>query len=89
MTINPASADGLAACSDAQLRLRSDGPASCPEASKIGTVTATTPVLAEPIEGSVYLRPQASDNPASGDMFRLAFDLENEERGCRSVLPGR
>ncbi len=88
MTINPGSAEGLQVCTDEQLRLKSDGPASCLEGSKLGTVTATTPVLEEPIEGSVYLRPQASDDPASGDMFRLAFDLENEERGLSVRLAG-
>ncbi len=63
LTINPASADGLEACSDEQLHLLTDDPVTCPAGAKIGTVTATTPLLGEPVQGSVYLRPQASDDP--------------------------
>jgi hypothetical protein len=88
MAVNPASAGGLQACSDAQLGLGGDDPVTCPDASQIGTVTATTPVLTEPLTGTVFLRTQASDDPESGDMFRLALVIDNEERGVRIKLPG-
>lgn len=88
MTVNPASADGLAACSDADLGLGTEDALTCPSASKIGSVTATTPLLAETLAGGVYLRPQASSDPASGDLFRIALVLENEERGISVRLPG-
>jgi hypothetical protein len=88
MTINPASADGLESCSDSELNLGSTKPVACPAASKIGTVEAETPVISEPLEGSVYLRSQASGEPESGDMFRLALVLENAERGLSIRLPG-
>ncbi len=39
MTINPASADGLQACTDAQVAFGSLQAAACPPASKIGTAT--------------------------------------------------
>jgi hypothetical protein len=89
MTINPASAGGLQACTDAQLGLKSDAPVQCPDGAKIGTVRADTPVLKEPLTGSVYLRTQNSDDPASGEMFRLAIVLENQERGLLVKLPGQ
>jgi hypothetical protein len=88
MTINPASADGLAACSDAQLGIGSAEPITCPEAARIGTVTATSPILAEALSGGVFLRSQASDDPASGEMFRLALVLKNDERGVLVKLAG-
>jgi hypothetical protein len=75
MSINPAAADGLASCSDAQLAIGTDDPVRCPEASKIGTVSAITPTLDDPVEGSVYVGRQASDDPQSGRMFRLFIDL--------------
>ncbi len=69
--ISPSSADGLAACSDAQLGLHSKAVEQCPDASKIGTVTIDTPLLKDPLLGSVYVGTQESDDPQSGKMFRL------------------
>ena len=37
----------------------------------------------------VYVRSQASEDPESGDMFRMALVLENKERGLLVKLPGR
>jgi hypothetical protein len=89
VSINPGSADGLSACSDVQLGLGGDEPATCPAASKVGTVTVRTPVLDEVLTGGVYVRSQASDDPQSGEMFRVALDVVNEERGVRVKLGGR
>ena len=60
MTINPAAATGLQACSE---------PASCPDASTIGTVTIATPVLPAPLTGSVHLA-----QPLPNDPYRLFVD---------------
>jgi hypothetical protein len=88
MTINPSSADGLDACTDAQIAFKTDLPVSCPAASKIGSVTAQTPVLTEPVTGSLYVRSQNSDDPQSGEMFRVALVLANKKRGLLVKLPG-
>lgn len=88
MTISPASAAGLETCSDAQLDLGESTPATCPNASKLGAATLTSPVLEEPLTGAIYLRPQASGDPESGDMYRLAIELANPERGIDIKLPG-
>jgi hypothetical protein len=53
--VNPSSANGLGACSPAQIGLGSTGEPSCPDSSKIGKLEIITPVLEEPLEGSVYL----------------------------------
>lgn len=89
MTINPASAGGLQACSDSQLGLGTKAELACPDGSRIGTVSAVSPLVEELLEGGVYLRPQASDDPGSGEMFRLAIVLANAERGIDLRLPGQ
>jgi hypothetical protein len=65
MVISPGLASGLQGCSDAQL---GDGnsPAGCPNGSKIGTVAFETPLLADPVEGEIFL-----GTPVPGNMFRL------------------
>jgi hypothetical protein len=88
MTINPSGANGLAACTDEQVGFNSSAPVQCPEASKIASVVATTPVLEETLTGAVYVGSQLSDNPESGDMFRIILALENAERGVFVKLLG-
>ena len=88
MTINPSSADGLQACSDSDLRLRQEGAASCPDASKLGTVSLVSPLLDHSVDGSIFLRPQNSDDPASGELFRIAVELRSDDDGVAIRLPG-
>jgi len=55
MAVNPSQADGLAGCSEEQIGYLAEAegvhfsaqPASCPDASKLGTLEVTTPLLAE------------------------------------------
>jgi hypothetical protein len=89
MTINPSGAGGLAACDDGELLLKSKDPMTCPDASKVGEVTAISPLLDQPVEGGVYIRSQNSRDPESGEMFRLALVLQNKKRGIDIRLPGQ
>jgi hypothetical protein len=89
MTISPSAASGLDACTDEQIGIGTDSPVACPEASKVGTVTATTPLLDEPLTGAVYVGSQESDDPSSGRMFRIFIALENERRGILVKLGGQ
>lgn len=93
MSINPAAADGLQACSDDQLRLGTDlglqdGEPTCPEGSKVGSVRVVSPALEDPVEGGVFIRSQNSMDPGSGEMFRLALVVKDVERGVNVKLPG-
>jgi hypothetical protein len=85
-SISPAAAAGLEACTDQQVGLGLDGPDGCPRASKIGTVTVDTPLLAKPLTGSVFTASQESDDPQSGKMFRLFIVAEGP--GVRLKLEG-
>jgi hypothetical protein len=70
MSLNPASAAGLGACTETQIGLASEGPPirfnaaqpSCPNSSKVGTAEIETPLLPKPIQGSLYLA-APNDNP--------------------------
>ncbi len=61
IAVNPGQAKGLATCPLAQAEIGSEtgdeGPPSCPAASKVGEDEVVTPLLAEPLKGSVYLLP--------------------------------
>ena len=64
-TVNPSAGSGLAGCTPAQYEAEtaSSAPgAGCPPESKLGKVDIETPVLAEKIEGDVFLA-QPLDNP--------------------------
>jgi hypothetical protein len=89
LTINPGSADGLQACTDAQLRLEEEAPETCPDAAKIGTAVVDTPLLDEDVKGSLFIRSQNSSDPESGEMFRVALVLRNDERGVLVKLAGQ
>jgi len=88
LTINPSSADGLQACTDAQLGLGKEGAAGCPDASKLGSVTLRTPLLDHEVGGSIFLRTQNSDDPKSGELFRMSVEIRSDDDGVDIKLPG-
>jgi hypothetical protein len=55
VSISPGGVSGLTACSEAQLGLGSNAPASCPLASKVGTMEFSSAALREPLAGTVFL----------------------------------
>jgi hypothetical protein len=85
MAVSPSAADGLAACAPAQIALSSAAPSNCPNASKLGTVTIDTPLLASPLQGSIYLAAQ-NDNPFGS---LLALYLVAQGNGVTIKIPGR
>jgi hypothetical protein len=78
-TVNPSSANGLGACSPAQVDLSGPEPAGCPESSKVGTVEAVTPVLDHPVKGAVYLAEQGN-NPF-GSLIALYLTISDPQTG--------
>ena len=83
MTLNPSAANGLAACTDAQLAANTGvvGGDECPEASKVGTVDVKSPLLPDSVVGSAFV-----GQPLTGDRYRLFVTLEG--RGVSIRLKG-
>ena len=82
VTVNPSAANGIGVCTPAQYKTASTESSpgqGCPESSKLGTVVAKTPLLEEPIEGSVYLA-APHDNPF-GSLVALYILARAPERG--------
>jgi uncharacterized repeat protein (TIGR01451 family) len=86
MSVSPSAADGLEACSPAQIGLEGNSSPSCPDASKIGTVELDTALLAGPIGGSVYLATQ-NQNPF-GSLMALYIVVDDPITGVLIKLPG-
>ena len=106
VVLNPSSADGLGACSPAQTGFEgfdqatgaprfSDAEVSCPNESKIATVTIRTPLLPDPLTGFVYLAsPQNFAFPANplenpfGSLVAMYLVARDPVSGTLVKLPG-
>jgi hypothetical protein len=93
VAINPSAADGLGGCSDTQFGLHSSEADRCPDASNLGTMKITTPLLTKPLEGSIYLATPHEQGPAAaaaGQMFRIFLEAHGSGTAVKlvgSVVP--
>ncbi|HWO15427.1 MAG TPA: hypothetical protein VNM89_01790, partial [Solirubrobacterales bacterium] len=90
LTVNPASANGLGACSEAQLSAESWDSApgeGCPNASKVATVDVETPLLNERLAGSIFLA-TPYENPL-GTLLAGYLVIKQPERGIAIKLAGK
>ncbi|HEU5063764.1 MAG TPA: hypothetical protein VFT79_11520 [Solirubrobacterales bacterium] len=85
LSLNPAAGDGLGSCSAGEVGLGSTAAPRCPDSSRIGSVTVRTPLIAEPLRGSVYLA--APDQNPFGSL--LAAYVVAEGNGTRIKIPSR
>jgi hypothetical protein len=86
LTVNPSSANGLGACSPAQVGMLTpvgtlpahfdEAPATCPDAAKLGEVEVNTSLLREPLLGSIYLA--TPDQNPSGSLLAGYIVLEGQ-----------
>lgn len=80
VTVNPSAANGIVGCPQHLYEIADGEPGQgCPEASKVGTLVAKTPLLEEPIEGSIYLA-QPHENEF-GSLLGLYIVARAKERG--------
>jgi len=111
LQLNPAAADGLQACTEAQIGFKGENPQTgvdeftpelpqplqpgvnfCPDSSKIANFTVKTPLLANPLKGSVYLAsPQNFRNAPPENPFKsllaLYFVAKDPVSGVLIKLP--
>jgi hypothetical protein len=103
ITLDPSAANGLAACSVAQIGWGGGSPVDfspdqpeCPEASKLGTLEVTSPLIAGVLSGSIYLARQNEnpfgsvlagyvviDDPVTGVILKVAGELKTDPRTGR------
>jgi hypothetical protein len=98
VSTNPSSADGLEACSEAEVGFSSIAPDGtdlftptlpdpfCPTAAKIGTVEFKVPVIEHPLKGAIYLATQNA-NPF-GSLVALYVVAEDPASGVLLKLAG-
>jgi hypothetical protein len=93
LTLNPSAANGLKACTAAQIGIGTRGKVECPEASKVGEVTLTVPDLpaAEPLTGNLYLGGTepitGGANPAAPE-YTMYINAESKRYGVDVRLKG-
>lgn len=89
MGLNPASANGLVACSDEEFGYQTNNTIACPDASKIGTVEVQTPSLpADSLTGDVYVGEPKSTDPTTGEQFRIFIHVGSVRYGVNVRLVG-
>ena len=101
--LSPSAANGLQACSQAQVGFTgfeatsgmaqfSAEPASCPSASKVGIVRIRTPLLGHELEGAAYLATPAPNGEAGMNPFNSLVALyivaEDPDSGVLVKLAG-
>ncbi len=99
LTINPSSGVGLEGCSPAAYAaetLESAPGAGCPNASKLGTVEITTPLLSQTIHGSIFVSepyenpfPEPQSGHPNGTLLALYIVAKNPETGVLIKLAGK
>jgi hypothetical protein len=70
-SLNPNAADGKQSCSDVETAIGTRHGATCPEFSKVGTLTLDSSALPQPIPGAIYI-----GEPKPGDRYRLLLSAD-------------
>ena len=101
VSLSPSTADGLEGCTDDEFKEGSLAAATCPDASKIGTVHIATPVLPTDddtdyiaggvnyqLSGAIYLR-KPDPGATRESLYTIFLDIEDEKTGIVVKLRGK
>jgi hypothetical protein len=93
LTVDPAAASGLEACTEAEIGWKggsltnfTEAAPSCPEASRIGSVEVASPLLEGTLQGSVYLATQ--DQNPYGSLLAGYVVIDDPATGTIVKVPG-
>ncbi len=90
MGLNPSVANGLETCTNGQFAYHTNDAIQCPAASEIGTVDVETPSLPPgSLHGKVYAAQPESNDPTTGNQFRVFLTVESERYGVNVRLKGQ
>jgi hypothetical protein len=94
MAVSPSAAGGREACTPVEINLHTAQAPGCRDASKVGTAKIVTPLLEDPLEGSIYLAQPYENEPAFGTPEHpggslLALYLVAEGDGMLIKLAGK
>ena len=90
VTVNPSAGEGLGACtpSDYHRETAESAPgAGCPNSSKLGEVTIESPLLAQPVKGSLFIA-QPFENPFDS-LLAIYIIAKLPERGIVIKAAGK
>jgi hypothetical protein len=91
LVVNPSGANGLGACTEAQLGMKGgvadNERVRCPDSSKIGSVSVSTPILDHPLPGALYVA-TPHQNPFDS-LIALYLVVESPEDGLVIKLAGK
>src|SRR5262249_52625715 len=83
ISVNPSQAEGLAVCTESDLEaetLSADPAQGCPQASKIGSLEVTSPLVEEAIDGSLYVA-KPYENTAGDSLLAVYAVFKNRRLG--------
>jgi hypothetical protein len=86
LVLNPSAGNGLVGCAPAEVDLHGKGPAQCPDASKLGTVSVNSPLIDNPLPGAVYLA-TPYNNPFNS-LFALYIGVSDPQTDVVIKLAG-
>jgi hypothetical protein len=87
LTLNPAAAHGLEACTAAQIGIGTTNAVGCPPGSKVGAVTIETDLPPGSLTGNVYLG-SPTGGPITDPPYTLYLDAESARYGVSVRLQG-
>jgi hypothetical protein len=86
--LNPSLANGLTPCTDEQFKKGTDEKEECPGSSQIGSIQVETNALDQDLGGQVYVAAPTSQEPQSGNQFRVFLHAFNDRYGVNVRLIG-